>query len=381
MKWILFILVFLSLNVSSYQVLRSEGLALDETIVGRGVNLDNLNLSSNLFHRLKSSCLLGEINEYGQKSSKVEFFNYVSFDSKNEFIRIKGKAKVDFWIASAKASTEYLMEESSTSTKESNAIKLEILGPKYRFENIVPDYEKLNNGVNLCGDGYIHSGVKGVSQTLSAGLEFFSKEDKEKFTAKLKIKLAGGLIKKTFKYKDEHKEYFENAVMTISHNYKGGMTQELLKIRDYQPSSTIKYRCKYEDIDYCVGKFDEYYQYLTSDEYQLEVSDSEIYDFIYFGVSTYDEAAIEGITRELESELSLQYQYLIDLSHTLQRYYSERSKLESEQLLYAINTQEYELLQININKNNVQIQELVHLMEDCYDDVSLCHGIKEGASH
>lgn len=372
MKWILLTVLLGTQNILAYQTIRPGTLKFDESVLGGGFDLQNLHLQTEFLQRLKSNCVTEDVVNYGQKKASFRFYNYVGFESNQEFSTIGGRSIVDFWIASAKASVQYLMEEASTSTRESNALSIRISGPNYRLENIIPNKEAMAYGSNLCGDGYVHHAEKGISQTLTAGLEFFTREKKEKFTAKLKIKLAGGLIKKTFRYKNEHREYFEDAVMTISHHYQGGMTDELLAIRDHQPTSTIRYRCMYENLDYCVNKFNEYHDYLTSEVYLTALKDESIYETLRFGVSTYEEAAIEGIAGNTQSPLLTQYSALILMSHDLQEHYSKKIKLVSEKLFHQEKSEEYKIIQNKINLKNFEISDLGTKMDRCFADMAEC---------
>lgn len=373
MKWITLLVVWcFSSLASSYEFVRPGLLNFDESILGRGFSLEEGSLDLSFSERLKSNCLSGNIQYLGLGKSTVKMLSTVGFESKNEFSTIGGKSKVDFWIASAKASVQYLMQEATTSSKESNTLVYEIRGPKYRFENIENDQSKLDYGASLCGDGYLHHVEKGATQLLTASLEFFSKDKKEAFKAKLKIKLAGGLIKKTFRYKDEHKEFFQDAVMTISHYYEGGMTDELMAIRDFQPTPSIKYRCTIANLDICIDKFEEFHQYLTNSNYIARLANDDLYESRYYGVSTYEEAAISGVTRQIASPLTSQYNRLIELSHDLQDQYGEKSRYEDELLMYTPGTNEYENLQNLIQQKELEIHQINQVISDCYSDVTKC---------
>lgn len=372
MKWVSLFLMLYSINCLSYQNIRPGSLLLDQSILSRGIDLLDSGTERDFFERLESQCILGNTVRYGQKTGAIKLNDYVGFESKREFSTIGGKSKVDFWIASAKASVQYLMEEASTVTRESNSLTINMKGPKYRLEDIQPRWDMLSIGPTLCGDAYIHHVEKGVTQILSAGLEFFTREKKEAFKAKVKIKLAGGLIKKTFRYNDEHKEFFENAVMTISHYYEGGMTNELLAIRDNQPTNKIKYRCTIANLQFCIDKYNEYYSYLTSQDYANELRNEDIYKTLNFGVSTYDEAGLPDITREVQSPIMEQYTHLIDMTHDLQDLYSLSTKLKSEQMLYEPDSDGYRNIQTQIDSNSTAITHLDSQIENCYVNADMC---------
>jgi hypothetical protein len=358
-------------------------LNFDEVDLGRGFDIQKSSYTAELRDVLMPRCVSGDILDYRQNSGEVSSYGYLETENMVKKFSGGGKADLDFWIIGVTPSVKYFAKESSTATKKSESLSIKLNGPKYTLVNVNDIPESTSLGSEYCGDGFVQVINKGVTQVLTVSAEFFDEETKKGFEAKVKVKLLGGLIKKTFRYSDEYIKLFQNAVVTISHYANGGMTRDLVELRGGSVSDTYKHSCNYDTLSSCFEKFDSLYEYLTSDHYKEllvnynDVPEEEMVGGVFyttqsFGVSSYDEAGVEGLTRQLTSKTAEQFSVLAALFESLEDAYSELAKLESSLYYYESDSDEYLAILEEMDDLNETIESTNTQILECSSSESLC---------
>lgn len=349
----------------AYDIVNPGGLQFSHDVLGRGFILHDDDYNIEFIDRLKDRCVSGEIVEYGGSFSRLELLKSWGSEISKDLINIGGSTKINFWIAKAKASIRYLMSEASSVSKESEALLVEYHGPSYRY---VVDEGVTSLLSGDCGDGILVSISQESKHILTGSIEFFSKEKKEEFNAKVKISLLGGLVKKTLKYKDSNSDYLEGAVVVVSHYYEGVTTDDLTRIRDFSTSPVKRYRCDISNFDVCADKYEEISNYLGSEEFIDSLKNSYVtgnneYIFAPYYLMGYD------YTDERDGALYEKYMILIEYGNQLSTLYSDRERMINKLVVVSTDLEKDQLHGL-ISSLDQEIRNLEIKIENCsYDDL------------
>ncbi|GGX39715.1 hypothetical protein [Saccharospirillum salsuginis] len=299
---LLFLLALIVIDGYAAETVNIGKANITSDVLGKGFG--GLNSSEIGIGSFLSDCIVGEHQINRQSRSSIRLFTSINENTFIQDYSINGSANLSFWIVGARGAARYLFEEATTNTKESNLFHFKVGGVNTRFDSNTMELNRDISNPQLCGDRFVSQVSRGVEHKLIASLEFFESSVKKDFKASATISLFGGLIKKKKEYSSENREYLENAVMTITHYSTGLLSEELLRIRDYQQSPYVKYYCTYQMIDYCIEKANEYYNYLSSQEFIASVSDQDSYSTDTITLSKYEEAGLK-IPSDDTSEFSI----------------------------------------------------------------------------
>lgn len=368
LSWKFTLLFFAVISGESfgYSLVVPSNLQFDQSLLGRGFLLNGNSESIEFNDRLRGACVIGQVYPYSRPSTKVELLKSWSFDETQSVVDIGGSSRLNFWIASAKASVRYLMANASTETRESDSILIENRGLSYRF---LPDDVGVSMPDGDCGDGLLLSMGTRSKHILTASVEFFSKEKKEEFKAKIKVSLMGGLIKKTFRYKEGNESIFEGAVINVSHYYEGVTTDELTRIRDYSTDPTKKYRCDYSNFDSCSDKYEELLNYIGSSEFTARLNSSRSTGRAEYIYAPYYIAGIDSPIPEYNGTGI--YLKLISYVEQISKLYSRKERLVNE-ILTKDRQADIDEMNYLIDSLDSQIHELEVKIERCSNNESLC---------
>jgi hypothetical protein len=199
----------------------------------------------------KEKCISGDILSVGNKELE---FNYLgSQKEKENMSEIFGKVtgKVDFFIFGGSASISITNKVSENSATASTSLRirydaqdLQIINPTYtNYGYSAMDVDPAEMKA-LCGNEFVYRVNLGSDIFVTSRLYFRSRDEYNKFKAKVKIKI--GFIKKTFTKTKTWSTHTKDAVYALDVVANGGVTTRLQEIMDNN-----KRYCKTSDLEEC----------------------------------------------------------------------------------------------------------------------------------
>ena len=208
---------------------------------------------------IKEKCVTGNIIEAGNQ--QLEFSYLGAQDATDTMREIFGKVtgKVDFFIFGGSASISITNRVSENTSTSSTTLRVRydskdlLLTSPVVMSQQVGDTEQAI--IDTCGDGFVNYVKLGSDLFLTSRLYFRSRDEYNKFQAKVKIKI--GFFKKTFTKTKVWEDHTKNAVFALEVIPNGGMTNALSNLLNEHP----RY-CKTDNIDQCFDTAEILFAYL-----------------------------------------------------------------------------------------------------------------------
>ncbi len=215
---------------------------------------------------LKNKCIDGDILETGNKELELNYLG--SQKSKENMTEIFGKVtgKVDFFIFGGSASISITNRVSENLTTASTSLRLrydsqdlQLINPVYTDYGYSSMSGSSSRMQDRCGNGFVYRVNLGSDIFVTSRLYFRSRDEYNKFVAKVKIKI--GFIKKTFKKTKTWSTHTKNAVYALDVVANGGVTSRLQDIMENN-----KRYCNTSDLNECGETTEILFSYLFGED-------------------------------------------------------------------------------------------------------------------